>query len=445
MPEIPDPEHPQDTEVGDDPRPPPAYPGWSAEPPSQQPAKQGWAAPGGPGMPGDQPGGPGMPGDQPPGPDGPPGPERPGETFGAAEPEKVPSWGGGPEWSLPTESVKPGVIPLRPLAVGEILDGAVTTIRQNVKTMLGLAAVVAVIVHLIGFGLNAQLISDVNTLEDLPATATLEEVLDAVLPSMAALLVALLFIWLATVLLTGILTVVVGQAVLGHRVTPAEAWARARPRLGSLLLLTFAYVLIVASPVVAATGIGVLLAAAGAGGLGLGLTTLLVLGAAVLAFWLYVRFALALPAIMLETREANGGAQPVGVRGALSRSAALVHGSWWRVLGILLLVTLIVSIVTNVVSFLFGIPFLILFDPADPTGTSMFIALAIAYVGLIVATTITAPFSAAATALLYIDRRIRSEALDISLARAAGVSIPGRSKPPGPPTPPGPSTLTSWQ
>ena len=40
---------------------------------------------------------------------------------------------------------KPGVIPLRPMAVGEILDGAFTSIRRNPKAILGMAAVVMTI------------------------------------------------------------------------------------------------------------------------------------------------------------------------------------------------------------------------------------------------------------------------------------------------------------
>ena len=40
---------------------------------------------------------------------------------------------------------KPGVIPLRPLGVGEILDGAFASIRRNPKAILGLAAVVMTI------------------------------------------------------------------------------------------------------------------------------------------------------------------------------------------------------------------------------------------------------------------------------------------------------------
>ena len=37
---------------------------------------------------------------------------------------------------------KPGVIPLRPLGLGEILDGSFATIRRNPKATLGIAAIV---------------------------------------------------------------------------------------------------------------------------------------------------------------------------------------------------------------------------------------------------------------------------------------------------------------
>jgi hypothetical protein len=52
--------------------------------------------------------------------------------------------------------------------------------------------------------------------------------------------------------------------------------------------------------------------------------------------------------------------------------------------------------------------------------------------GTIVASAVTWPFTAVATALLYVDRRIRREALDIELARAAGVptTVPPAAPPP---------------
>jgi hypothetical protein len=60
--------------------------------------------------------------------------------------------------------------------------------------------------------------------------------------------------------------------------------------------------------------------------------------------------------------------------------------------------------------------------------------------GTIVASAMTWPFTAVSTALLYVDRRIRREALDIELARAAGVSHPGGAVAPRTPTTGAPST-----
>ena len=44
----------------------------------------------------------------------------------------------------PRPAAKPGVIPLRPLGVGEILDGAVSTMRAHWRTVLGISLTVAV-------------------------------------------------------------------------------------------------------------------------------------------------------------------------------------------------------------------------------------------------------------------------------------------------------------
>lgn len=66
-------------------------------------------------------------------------------------PRSAPGWGGPgpggrhPGWGQPPLAAKPGVIPLRPLGVGEILDGAVSTLRAHWRTVLGVTIVVAVI------------------------------------------------------------------------------------------------------------------------------------------------------------------------------------------------------------------------------------------------------------------------------------------------------------
>src|SRR5271168_3685013 len=53
------------------------------------------------------------------------------------------AYGGGP-YGRPS-APKPGLVPLRPLTLGEILDGAFTAIRWNPKTILASSAVVATV------------------------------------------------------------------------------------------------------------------------------------------------------------------------------------------------------------------------------------------------------------------------------------------------------------
>lgn len=76
------------------------------------------------------------------------GPTAPPPRPGAHTPPQGPGWGGswqGPGWGGPPPAAKPGVIPLRPLGVGEILDGAVSTMRAHWRTVLGITLTVSVI------------------------------------------------------------------------------------------------------------------------------------------------------------------------------------------------------------------------------------------------------------------------------------------------------------
>jgi hypothetical protein len=324
--------------------------------------------------------------------------------------------------------VKPGVIPLRPLGVGEILDGAVTTIRRNPAPMLGLSAIVAVITQLLGVGLGYLLFQDVADIESLTPTASFFDVMNRLSGLLGASAIVVVVTWIATVLLTGILTVVVSRAVLGERPTIGQAWAAAGPRLPRLLLLTIVYSLIWLIPFLIAAAVGVLLAAAGMDGDGLAaIVVILTLVAIPVTVWLYVRYALSGPALMLEStsRSATAASRPIGVFGALRRSAELVRTSWWRLFGILLLILLIAGIISQALSVLFALPAFFLGE--QPSDNQFLLTLVISALGGIVGATITAPFTAAATVLLYVDRRIRREGLDIELARAAGVSIPGRT------------------
>ncbi|MFD5078508.1 hypothetical protein [Streptomyces sp. NPDC058371] len=376
------------------PAPPPPGPGWGGRSP---------AGPGGHGGPGYGPPGSGAPG----------GYRAPG------------GWGG------PPPAAKPGVIPLRPLGVGEILDGAVSTMRTYWRTVLGISLTVAVVTEIIVVLLRGLVLDNTgsaNVLNDPSASAS--ELGRALGDSMIESGVVALVTLVGTVFATALLTTVTSRAVLGKSVTTAEAWRDARPRLPRLFGLIFLLLLI--GVVIVAVGVvpGILVAVAGSAGAGAALAVLGGLGASVVAIWLMIRFSLASPALMLEKQS---------IPKSLSRSVKLVRGSWWRIFGIQLLAT----VIANIIAMIIVIPFAVLAGLFSGDGVSGFVNgtgglgwtfLIISGIGSVIGSMLTFPINAGVTVLLYIDQRIRREALDLDLARAAGLQGYGTA---GPGTTPG--------
>jgi hypothetical protein len=217
---------------------------------------------------------------------------------------------------------------------------------------------------------------------------------------------------LAGAVLTGILTAVVGKAVLGQPLDVRQAWQTVRPQLWKLVgvsLLIALGVLVVA--LVTALVVGVVVAAGGAGPGAVLLALPVGLAGVLAAVYVAVRLSLAPCALVLER---------VGVRDSLRRSWALVKGDWWRVFGITALTLVIAAFVSVLVQApfeLFGYGGLGgLTGGGDALAARTLIASSI---GAIVASTLIDPFTAGVRALLYVDRRMRSEGLDVALAAAA--------------------------
>jgi hypothetical protein len=396
-------EQPPENDTSVPPAWPPA-PGWSAQQPPAYPsappvgapgtasAPPGYAGPGGQGWAG-TPGGWGA---------APPGP---GTTAG---------WGPAPGWQQPAPDIKPGIVPLRPLGLGELLDGAIQAMRANPRVMLGLSAIVVTLsqaVQVLGIAILTR------PFESLDAT---EQISDAQLIGIVAgggatLLVGGILTFVVQVILTGILTVVVSRAVLGQAMTAADAWRTVRPRLWPLIGLTLLVVAVVSAAVLVGAFPALLVALVGGPGWLIAVVAVLgVLAGLVAAVWLYVSLALASPALVLEKQR---------VVAAMRRSRILVKNAWWRTFGILLLTAILVLAISAAVSFPFTA--LSLFFGGE-NGTSL-PALILNGLAGVVAGVITFPFAAGVTVLLYVDRRIRREGLDLELARAAGVTIPGRT------------------
>jgi hypothetical protein len=131
------------------------------------------------------------------------------------------------------QALKPGVIPLRPLSLSDIFNGAVAYIRANPKATLGLTTVVVVAAQILALILS---IGPLAVTGELQPTLSGEEVPTGVLlGSSASSLAGAGATWLSGILLSGMLTVVVGRAVFGTSITIGEAWQRLRGRLWALI------------------------------------------------------------------------------------------------------------------------------------------------------------------------------------------------------------------
>jgi hypothetical protein len=302
------------------------------------------------------------------------------------------------------------VVPLRPLTVGELLDGAVKVIRRYPRPALGISAVVAIVTTVVNLlvVLGFDLGSLTNQLRSGEGGTSVTVGSGSPGGSAASVPGALIAV-LAGLVLTGALVVVVGKAVLGKPTTFAEVWAEVRPRLLSLLGLAILTGLLVVAPAVAG-GLVLAVAIAAAGGAGLLLGIPALLAGLVGTAYLYGRLSLAPAALVLEKAR---------IRTALSRSGELVKGSWWRVFGILLLTSIIGTIVSSVLVVPLALLGGIAAFSSDATTGSVALFVILTQIGSGLASFLVSPFTAGVRALLYVDRRMRAEGLDLTLQQAA--------------------------
>ncbi|WP_411102221.1 hypothetical protein [Streptomyces sp. cmx-4-9] len=394
---------------------PPAAPAGDQKWSAQQPPPGQWSSPGTGTPPG--------PGQNPPhapqgqgwGPYGP----QPGDTPGAPYPGPYGRQGapygqpGGPApWGKP-HAAKPGIIPLRPLGLGEILDGAVGILRKQWRAVLAVSLVVAALLQVALLFIQRATL-DGATAFDPGRRATPSETLDALGDALVGYLYSYYAEILGLFLVTAALAPVVSAAVLGRRSTLSGTLRALRPLAGRMAALTL--VLLLGS---LAAGVLPMLP-----GLLSGSAPLTALGfpvGLVLLAWFYVSFLLAPPALMLERGS---------VTDALKRSAKLVKGAWWRICGISLLTALIAKLTAAVIVMPFAITAMVVAPGGmdsflNGSATESWSFLIIAAIGSVVAAAVTLPMQTGVTTLLYVDQRIRREALDLELVRAAGIADHG--------------------
>ncbi len=298
---------------------------------------------------------------------------------------------------------KPGIVPLRPLTLGEIFDGSLKTMRRNPEATLGLALVV-----MLAFAVPATV-----------GTILLSRLATVSLTDLAAVSLALgvLLSGIGSLALSGFVIYVVSEAALGDKVSIGQTWRAVRGRLLSLvgvtLLTLLIFLAIALVSVLLVTGLAFGAAQGGGGGaLVGGGALLLVVLVLPLVLWLSARLSLAPAAVVLERASPTRG---------IGRSWQLTRGrSAWRVLGITVLAGLVAQIFAAVV----GTPITAITDSLvggsglDPQG-ELTASLAIQQLISVLVNALVTPFTAGVTALLYLDMRFRREGLDVTLIQAA--------------------------
>jgi hypothetical protein len=325
---------------------------------------------------------------------------------------------------------KPGVVPLRPLMFGEIMDGAFQTIRRNPKAMLGaglvaqaLGAVIAGVVPLVAPASDASAEAWLVNLSNSEMTSLFAGVAGGIV------LFSLVTVFISVVM-QGAMVVPVARSILNRQTGFRQMWLLARGRAWALVRLAgigVAAVLLGGALIALAT---VLLAnSMGSGSLVIVLPLFLVFIAAII--WVSVKMTVAPAVIVVED---------VGALDGIRRSWAVTRRSWWRVFGIVVVVSLLVGIIGQIVL----IPLTLLTGllttvagPQDPASQAATLQVVVGVATAIVSAAVGAvafAFQTSVMALLYMDLRMRNDGLDIALLRLLETGhddggIPGRGVP----------------
>ena len=344
-------------------------------------------------------------------------PAQPQQQWGAA-PQPDAAWQGtqtqgGTAWTV----AQPGIIPLRPLTVGELFNGAFQAVRVNPQTMFGFAFAIMAVVGLVQAFFAS---SSTSSLTRALSSGDTEDLVYSLGGSMGSFVTSGLTL-LATAFLSGMLALTVWDAVLGRKSSPADAWHRFSPRfvpvlLATLLIGIIEFVVIVLVLLVfmipfflvvvnAASARSYDSASAGIGG-ALSIIFLMIVALIVVGCFFTVKFAFTSSAVVLE------GLGPVD---AIKRSWSLSKGSFWRILGRILLIGVVIGLISSVLGGIVGAILGVGANAAESVG--MLVAFS-AFVSALLSAVVI-PVQSSFYTLMYLDERMRKENLAPMIAQEA--------------------------
>jgi hypothetical protein len=275
-----------------------------------------------------------------------------------------------------------GAPELRPLGVGETLDVAIKLYRRNATTLWTIVALVVIPLQIFDVIVRrVSLPSDVflsgGTLYSFSGQGT---------GSVVVVVLASFLVAVATYIATGAVFEALISSYLGRPTTWRTSLAHARTRAGSLIWLAVITVVFVM----------------------IGFILFVLPG-----IWLVVAISVAVPALMFEG---------VGGFAAMKRSMELVDQRWWATFIRLLAAYVLLFAV------IFGITALVSAIASGVTLHNVTLYVVLGGLANVIATILIAPFVSAVLTVIYIDLRVRKEALDIELV-ARHFSGPGSTVP----------------
>ncbi|WP_144406425.1 DUF7847 domain-containing protein [Arthrobacter sp. SPG23] len=304
-------------------------------------------------------------------------------------------------------------MPLRPLLFGEILDGAFQTIRRNAAAMLGAALLAQTLATVVGEVAAAETESGGESIGLWLTGMAPPEVANlggGLLIGAAILGLVSFFI---SVVLQGVMVVPVARSVLNQRTGFKKMWTLSRSRIGALLALGGLQILAGVALGVVLLG-GAFLLATAMGGMSALIIVPLFLGSMVAVLLISIRLLLTPAAIVVEEQ---------GVLDGLRRSWQLTRHNWWRIFGIVLVISLLIGIISQIVLVPISLAsggFSSVIAPHGGDDAQRALSAGLGIATIIVTAVIGAvgyAFQTSVMGLLYMDLRMRKEGLDLALQR----------------------------
>lgn len=319
-------------------------------------------------------------------------------------------------YGLNYQQVQPGIIPLRPLTLGDIYNGAFSAIRQAPSVMFGLVlalwavlgGVMGALFYLLTPDINTYLSNDFNFDS---TEASLDGLLEFTESTMLISVITSLLQMFVLFLTLGVCVAGLGPLVLGRRPSVADAWQTLKGHVwgivGYSLLLILGSALLLGLGLLPLGGFFLINIKDVGASLGLlGLTFLTLAAVAVFSAWFYIKLAFTIPTAVMED---------IGIIPALKRSWKLTKGSFWKIFGVILLTSLIVSFLTYGMNAVISL----IISAAMMVSQNFSVMMSLSAILGTIITGLAMPFYGAVLGLLYVDTRMRREGLAVSLLQAA--------------------------